>query len=229
MIKYTERWTAATSPFLQQHFLSFHIQTHFCARRCNLEAETFFLSFFLVLRNVALKRHFLSFSVQHYVSLKSFKLSPVLYRPKNAQYSQKKRTHSPFLSRRDLNKTWSRWSWFWSPRSSSFGERFQNAFLLHCKERFKVFGRLTFGDAANILSVSKMGPLIDVEDDYNVFQSLYDDVSTHAPEGRVLYLSRHGESEFNLYGKIGVNSLSQLVPFSSPIRIRCHSDTGDQE
>ena len=50
-----------------------------------------------------------------------------------------------------------------------------------------------------------MGPLIDVDDDDNVFQTLYDDVTTHAHEGRVLYLSRHGESEFNLYGKIGVN------------------------
>lgn len=62
-----------------------------------------------------------------------------------------------------------------------------------------------------------MGPLIDVEDDYNVFQSLYDDVSTHAPEGRVLYLSRHGESEFNLYGKIGVKFLSQLCPFNAKL------------
>ena len=44
------------------------------------------------------------------------------------------------------------------------------------------------------------------EDDDSVYQSLYDDMSTHAHEGRVLYLSRHGESEFNLYGKIGVSS-----------------------
>ena len=42
-------------------------------------------------------------------------------------------------------------------------------------------------------------------DEESVYQQLYDDESTHAPEGRVLYLSRHGESEYNLYGKIGVS------------------------
>jgi len=46
-------------------------------------------------------------------------------------------------------------------------------------------------------------------DDESVYQQLYNDESTHAPEGRVFYLSRHGESEFNLYGKIGV-SISHL-------------------
>ncbi len=48
-------------------------------------------------------------------------------------------------------------------------------------------------------------------DDESVYQQLYDDESTHAPEGRVLYLSRHGESEYNLYGKIGV----RIFPFFS--------------
>lgn len=40
----------------------------------------------------------------------------------------------------------------------------------------------------------------------DVFQQLWEDENTHAPVGRVLYLSRHGESEFNLYGRIGGNS-----------------------
>jgi hypothetical protein len=52
-----------------------------------------------------------------------------------------------------------------------------------------------------------MGP---VTDDLKIFKALYDDADTHAPEGRVLYLSRHGESEFNLYGKIGVRTGEQF-------------------
>lgn len=43
-------------------------------------------------------------------------------------------------------------------------------------------------------------------DHENVFQQLWNDENTHAPVGRVLYLSRHGESEYNLYGRIGGNS-----------------------
>ena len=52
---------------------------------------------------------------------------------------------------------------------------------------------------------SNIKEVMGVNDD-DVYQSLYNDISTHAQEGRVLYLSRHGESEFNLYGKIGVSS-----------------------
>lgn len=43
-------------------------------------------------------------------------------------------------------------------------------------------------------------------DDDNKFLCLYRDPETYAHKGRVVYLSRHGESEFNLYGKIGGNS-----------------------
>ena len=39
----------------------------------------------------------------------------------------------------------------------------------------------------------------------NVFDALYNDVTTHAPEGRILYLSRHGESESNRHLIIGVS------------------------
>ena len=56
-----------------------------------------------------------------------------------------------------------------------------------------------------------MGPIKEVFDGDDVFQSLYDDEATHAPDGRVLYLSRHGESEYNLYGKIGVSLLLLLA------------------
>jgi len=38
----------------------------------------------------------------------------------------------------------------------------------------------------------------------DVFQSLYDNPLCQAHEGRVLFLTRHGESEDNLHGKIGV-------------------------
>ncbi len=43
-------------------------------------------------------------------------------------------------------------------------------------------------------------------DDENIFDVLYNDVKTHAPEGRILYLSRHGESESNRHFIIGVSS-----------------------
>ena len=48
-------------------------------------------------------------------------------------------------------------------------------------------------------------PEEDSEDD-NKYLCLYRDPETFAHKGRVIYLSRHGESEFNLYGKIGGNS-----------------------
>ena len=48
-------------------------------------------------------------------------------------------------------------------------------------------------------------PEDDTEDD-NKFLALYRDPQTFAHKGRTIYLSRHGESEFNLYGKIGGNS-----------------------
>jgi len=48
-------------------------------------------------------------------------------------------------------------------------------------------------------------PEDDTEDD-NKFLALYRDSQTFAHKGRTIYLSRHGESEFNLYGKIGGNS-----------------------
>lgn len=40
----------------------------------------------------------------------------------------------------------------------------------------------------------------------NVFFVLYRDPGTFAPANRTIYLSRHGESQFNLYGKIGGNA-----------------------
>jgi len=48
-------------------------------------------------------------------------------------------------------------------------------------------------------------PEDDTEED-NRFLALYRDPQTFAHKGRTIYLSRHGESEFNLYGKIGGNS-----------------------
>ena len=48
-------------------------------------------------------------------------------------------------------------------------------------------------------------PEEDLEED-NKFLILYKNPQTFAHKGRVIYLSRHGESEFNLYGKIGGNS-----------------------
>ena len=42
-------------------------------------------------------------------------------------------------------------------------------------------------------------------DNENVFDALYNDVTTHAREGRILYLSRHGESESNRHLIIGVS------------------------
>ena len=40
----------------------------------------------------------------------------------------------------------------------------------------------------------------------HVFQPIYDDPQAKAKPGRVFYFSRHGESENNLYGKIGGNA-----------------------
>ena len=44
--------------------------------------------------------------------------------------------------------------------------------------------------------------------DDNLFLVLYKDPSTAAPVQRTIYLSRHGESQYNLYGKIGGDSKS---------------------
>lgn len=43
----------------------------------------------------------------------------------------------------------------------------------------------------------------DVSND-DVFKELYDNKDFQAFEGRTIYLTRHGESEFNLLGRIGV-------------------------
>ena len=54
-----------------------------------------------------------------------------------------------------------------------------------------------------------VGNVYDPEDDSeedNKYLQLYRDPQTFAHKGRTIYLSRHGESEFNLYGKIGGNS-----------------------
>ena len=54
-----------------------------------------------------------------------------------------------------------------------------------------------------------VGNILDPEDDCeedNKYLVLYKDPQTFAHKGRTIYLSRHGESEFNLYGKIGGNS-----------------------
>ena len=40
----------------------------------------------------------------------------------------------------------------------------------------------------------------------NLFLALYKDPLTTAPVKRTIYLSRHGESQYNLYGKIGGDS-----------------------
>jgi len=48
-------------------------------------------------------------------------------------------------------------------------------------------------------------PEEDSEED-NKYLVLYRDPATFAHKGRTIYLSRHGESEFNLYGKIGGDS-----------------------
>jgi hypothetical protein len=54
----------------------------------------------------------------------------------------------------------------------------------------------------------------------NVFDTLYNDVTTHAPEGRILYLSRHGESESNRHLIIGVRILRQRENVSKFDQIR---------
>lgn len=54
-----------------------------------------------------------------------------------------------------------------------------------------------------------VGNVYDPEDDSeedNKYLQLYRNPQTFAHKGRTIYLSRHGESEFNLYGKIGGNS-----------------------
>ena len=54
-----------------------------------------------------------------------------------------------------------------------------------------------------------VGNVYDPEDDSeedNKYLQLYRDPQTFAHKGRTIYLSRHGESEFNLFGKIGGNS-----------------------
>jgi hypothetical protein len=48
----------------------------------------------------------------------------------------------------------------------------------------------------------------------DIFHYLHADESTLAPEGRTLYLSRHGESEFNLYGKVGVSFIKVFIDTS---------------
>ena len=40
----------------------------------------------------------------------------------------------------------------------------------------------------------------------HIFEDLYKDPNAIARPGRVFYFSRHGESENNLYGKIGGNA-----------------------
>lgn len=61
-------------------------------------------------------------------------------------------------------------------------------------------------DKSKIMEIgNSYDPEEDSEDD-NKYLCLYRDPETFAHKGRVIYLSRHGESEFNLYGKIGGNS-----------------------
>ena len=67
--------------------------------------------------------------------------------------------------------------------------------------------------------IEEMGPIDD--DSTNVFQCLFEDEATHAPEGRVLYLSRHGESEYNLYGKIGVSDIYLTFAISTNSKLLC--------
>ncbi len=40
----------------------------------------------------------------------------------------------------------------------------------------------------------------------DIFKELYDNKDFQAVEGRTFYLTRHGESEFNLLGRIGVSN-----------------------
>ena len=44
------------------------------------------------------------------------------------------------------------------------------------------------------------------ETEPHIFEELYKDPNAIARPGRVFYFSRHGESENNLYGKIGGNA-----------------------
>jgi len=56
----------------------------------------------------------------------------------------------------------------------------------------------------------------------NVFLSLYKDPDTIAPIKRTIYLSRHGESQYNLYGKIGGNSSLSSQGLKYAVKIADH-------
>ena len=55
--------------------------------------------------------------------------------------------------------------------------------------------------------------------DDNVFLIIYKDPDSFANKSRTIYLSRHGESLFNLYGKIGGNATlsAQGLKYSNKI------------
>jgi len=58
----------------------------------------------------------------------------------------------------------------------------------------------------------------------NLFLALYKDPDTLAPLKRTIYLSRHGESQFNLYGKIGGNSSLSSQGLKYAIKLADHFD-----
>jgi len=58
--------------------------------------------------------------------------------------------------------------------------------------------------------------------DDNLFLVLYKDPSTAAPVQRTIYLSRHGESQYNLYGKIGGDSSLSSQGIKYSIKLAAH-------
>ena len=56
----------------------------------------------------------------------------------------------------------------------------------------------------------------------NLFLALYKDPMAIAPVKRSIYLSRHGESEFNLYGKIGGGSGLSSQGLKYAIKLAAH-------
>jgi len=56
----------------------------------------------------------------------------------------------------------------------------------------------------------------------NLFLALYKDPMAMAPVKRSIYLSRHGESEFNLYGKIGGDSGLSSQGLKYAIKLAAH-------
>lgn len=56
----------------------------------------------------------------------------------------------------------------------------------------------------------------------NLFVALYKDPMAVAPTKRTIYLSRHGESEFNLYGKIGGDSGLSSQGLKYAIKLAAH-------